>query len=58
MCDAINLTEGNHRAPNGGESQVDVSNRMEEWLNSLPERQTHWAFSSSLAISALIQRIV
>lgn len=58
MCDAINLTQGNHRAPNGGESQVDVSDRMEEWLNSLNEDWNHWGFSSTLAISALIQRLV
>ncbi len=58
ICAAITLTEGKHRAPNGGESQVDVSNRMEEWLNSLHEDWNHWGFSSTLAISALIQRLV
>lgn len=57
MCAAINLTNGNHRPPNGGESQVDVSDRMENWLNSLKDGN-HWGFSSTLAISALIQRLV
>lgn len=58
VCDVINLTKGTHRAPNGGESQVDVSDRMEKWINWLTEKETHWGFSSSLAISALIQRLV
>lgn len=55
MCAFINSTNGTHRPPNG-ESQEEVSDRMESWLGSLNSVHNNWAFSHALAIQCLIAR--
>ena len=57
MQKILNDSAWSYRPPNG-ESQIDVGNRMLEWLNSLPKNAHSLAFSHGMAINCLVQRLI
>ncbi len=48
---------GAYRPPNW-ESQIDVADRMECWMHSLPSDSHSLAFSHGMAINCLVQRLI
>ena len=53
----LQQSNGQYRPPNG-ESQIDVADRMEDWLTSINPEKNYLVFSHGMAIKCLIQRLI
>ena len=53
----LKVSHGWYRPPNG-ESQIDVADRMENWLSDMNPAKHHLVFSHGMAINCLVQRLI